>query len=69
MFNKKNKVTLMKGEWVVLKKDVIVDVIPSKGDYIFFNKIYYLVVMVVHHINNKTSEVVIVVEEEIKKIF
>lgn len=58
----------MQGNWVPIKRGVLVNEIPRKGEYIHYGDIYYSVIMVVHSIKVTGNEILIVVEKEENKI-
>jgi hypothetical protein len=66
MFSKKYSVTILNGEWSILKKDIKLDVLPRIDEYLYFDDAYYVVLNIVHMLGKK-HELYVIVEKKEKK--
>ena len=65
MFKKKYTISILDSKWVPIKRNVKMEVVPRRDEYIWFDEKYYIVLNVVHSITDKL-EVFVVVEEKEK---
>jgi hypothetical protein len=66
MFRRKYNVSLLTSKWDVIKRNVKMEIIPNKSDFIWIDDIYYRVEEIVHSISNK-HEVFLIVSKENEK--
>jgi len=64
MFKQKYTISIIDSKWNSIKRNLKVDAIPRKGEFIFFEEYYYNVVSVIHQITKKEA-VIIVVDKQI----
>jgi len=62
MFKTKYKISILNSQWVPLKRNLKLSIIPRKDEYIYFLGRYYVVLNVVHNIT-KEHEILIVVDQ------
>jgi hypothetical protein len=62
MFKIKYNTTLLDSKWSVIKNNVILEVIPRKGEYIYLIDRYHQVLNVIHNIGKK-HDIIIIIEE------
>lgn len=65
MFKKKYSISILDSKWIPIKRNVKMEVVPRRDEYIWFEDKYYIVLNVVHSITDK-QEVFVVVEEKEK---
>lgn len=65
MFKKKYNISILDSKWIPIKRNVKMEVVPRRDEYIWFEEKYYIVLNVVHSITDKL-EVFVVVEEKEK---
>jgi hypothetical protein len=65
MFKKKYSISILDSKWIPIKRNVKMEVVPRRDEYIWFEEKYYIVLNVVHSITDK-QEVFVVVEEKEK---
>lgn len=65
MFKKKYSISILDSKWIPIKRNVKMEVVPRRDEYIWFGEKYYIVLNVVHSITDK-QEVFVVVEEKEK---
>lgn len=65
MFKKKYSISILDSKWIPIKRNVKMEVVPRRDEYIWFDEKYYIVLNVVHSITDKL-EVFVVVEEKEK---
>jgi hypothetical protein len=65
MFKKKYSISILDSKWIPIKRNVKMEVVPRRDEYIWFEEKYYIVLNVVHSITDKL-EVFVVVEEKEK---
>jgi len=65
MFKKKYSISILDSKWIPIKRNVKMEVIPRRDEYIWFDEKYYVVLNIVHSITDK-QEVFVVVEEKEK---
>lgn len=65
MFKKKYSISILDSKWIPIKRNVKMEVVPRRDEYIWFDEKYYIVLNVVHSITDK-QEVFVVVEEKEK---
>jgi len=68
MFGKKYTVTLLNSKWEVLKRNVLMTIIPRKDEFIWIDEQYYDVINVVHSIG-KIQSIYIIVNQLTDKPF
>jgi hypothetical protein len=65
MFKKKYSISILDSKWIPIKRNVKMEVVPRRDEYVWFEEKYYIVLNVVHSITDKL-EVFVVVEEKEK---
>jgi hypothetical protein len=65
MFKNKYSISILDSKWIPIKRNVKMEVVPRRDEYIWFEEKYYIVLNVVHSITDK-QEVFVVVEEKEK---
>jgi hypothetical protein len=63
MFTKKYNVSLLDGNWQPITRKLKLNVVPRKGEYIWYLEKYYLILNIVYTLN-KNDEIILVVEEQ-----
>lgn len=66
MFRKKINVSLLDSKWEVIQRNLKLEIIPRRDEYLWFNNKYYVVLNIVHSIDGK-GEILIIIEEHITK--
>jgi hypothetical protein len=62
MFEPKYKMSILNSQWVPIKRNLKLKVIPRKDEYIFLNDIYYKVLNLVHVVE-PSPEIFVIVDE------
>lgn len=63
MFKKKYNISMIDSKWIPIKRNVKINIIPRRDEFIWVDEKYYQVINVVHSITDK-HEVLLVVEEQ-----
>jgi hypothetical protein len=63
MFKKKYNISMIDSKWIPIKRNVKINIIPRRDEFIWIDEKYYQVINVVHSITDK-HEVLLVVEEQ-----
>jgi hypothetical protein len=62
MFKTKYNTTLLDSKWNPIKRNVILEVLPRKDEFIYYGETYYRVISLVHKLEKK-HDIFIVVED------
>jgi len=63
MFRKKYNISLLDGKWQVIKRNLKMDIVPRKDEFIWYLEKYFLILNVVYTLN-KQNEIILVIEEQ-----
>lgn len=67
MFRKKINVSLLDAKWQVIQRNLKLEVIPRRDEFLWFNNQYYSILNVVHSTDGK-GEILLIIEEYNTKI-
>lgn len=62
MFFKKHKISILNSKWEEIKRNIKIDVIPRRDEFIYLDDQYYEVLNIVHTLDEKQDIFVIINE-------
>jgi hypothetical protein len=65
MIDLKYTVSIINSKWEPIKRNIKIEVLPRKDEYLFFDEKYHLVLNLVHRLSEK-HEIFIIIEEVAK---
>ncbi len=62
MFSRKYNVTILNSKWEFIKKNIKLNIVPRKGEYLFIENQYYEIMIIVHNIIDEKQGIFLIVE-------
>jgi hypothetical protein len=63
MLTKKYTISLLDSKWQVIKRNMKMNVVPRKDEFIWYLEKYYLILNIIYTLN-PNDEIILVVEEQ-----